>query len=138
MSLLSITFDIKTKIHTEDDLRWNISTLHCVSAIRKILYDTVNIIVPPCYVWELPDMLCTKFWYQIRKTEEIINWDIIFLKKYPKTRISHVALWLKNNEIFHSCRSWGTQLRSFVNLFPEYSFSEELSVTLWDIFPYLQ
>src|SRR3990167_6572230 len=48
--LVGIPFSIHTKLHTEQDLNDKIQNLHCISALRKVLYDTLHFQIPLCYI----------------------------------------------------------------------------------------
>ena len=119
--LIGIPFNIKNKLHSLEQLDWDISCLHCISALRKILYDTLNIYLQPCYIRDLPKTLKEEHNYNEILVNKIQNWDIVFLRKPPKERISHVVLWLDQEQIFHSCRSRNTVIELFSCLDWEYS-----------------
>lgn len=118
---VGIPFDITTKLYSKEQLCWKIEHFHCVAAVRKVLYDTLNIHIPLCYVWNMPKILTDYFGYEKICTDSICNWDIIFLRKFSRDSISHVVLWLDQNQIFHSCRSRNTVIELFDCLDWEYS-----------------
>lgn len=81
------------QIHSKEQLEnATILQMNCVTALRKVLYDTLNIRLPPCYVWNLPNLLVKRYNYNKIITDELQNGDIIFLKKPSKDRISHVVM----------------------------------------------
>lgn len=119
--LVGIPFDIVIQRHSSEQLeREPILKMNCVTALRKVLYDTLNILLPPCYIWNLPKLLIEHYNYNEVTTNKIQNWDVIFLSKPPKERISHVVLWLDQEQIFHSCRSRNTVIELFSCLDWEY------------------
>ncbi|MCX6825290.1 MAG: NlpC/P60 family protein [candidate division SR1 bacterium] len=120
--MVKIPFDITIQIHSKEQLKnGNPLQMNCVIALRKVLYDTLDIRLPPCYVWNLPNLLVHSYKYNKITTDNIQNGDILLLRKLSKDRISHVVLGLDQNEVFHSCRSKNTVIELFDCLNEEYS-----------------
>lgn len=121
VELIWIPFDIHTRLHSVEQLTWTIQTLHCVSAVRKVLYDSLDIQLPPCYIWDLPILLENSYGYKPLGVDTIQNWDIVFLRKLSRNSLSHIVLWLEQQYVFHACRSRNTLIELFHSLEGEYA-----------------
>jgi len=119
--IIGIPFDIQTVLHTEQQLTTPIQWLHCVAALRKVLYDTLSLHLHPSYIYNLENNLINHYGYHKETVNQIHNWDILLLRKLNTNQVSHVVLWLENNYIFHACRSRWTVIELLECLEWEYS-----------------
>lgn len=109
--LLSVPFRLHT-ILTDSDLLWTPRTLNCVSAVRKVLFDTVRFEIPKTWIGNIPKELVTYEWFSLLDIpySDVRNGDLLFVWKYTDTSITHLMLALPEWKVFHSCRARNTTI----------------------------
>jgi cell wall-associated NlpC family hydrolase len=94
----------------------------CVTAIHYLVQKVFQIDLPRGWIGDMPRQLCQANWsLQIIDSAELQTGDLIFLKQqnHP-TLISHLAIALASDQIFHCTRLLGPVIQTAHQVFERY------------------
>lgn len=78
----------------------------CVTAVRYILENSTDIVLPRVYIWDMPKLLIHDFWATEVSVKIWRKWDLIFFEKmsqrHKKYMITHVGILVSDTDFFHS------------------------------------